>query len=36
MLQKKDLRFIVKLYETFADEYHVCFVMEFLEGQDLY
>ena len=28
--------FIVKLYETFADELDICFVFEYLEGKDLY
>lgn len=28
--------FIVKLYETFTDENDICFVFEYLAGQDLF
>lgn len=34
MLQTND--FIVKLYDTFTDSQSVCFVFEYLQGQDLF
>jgi serine/threonine protein kinase len=34
--QDAALSFIVKLFETFTDEQNICFVFEYLQGQDLF
>jgi serine/threonine protein kinase len=33
---RQQLDFIVQLYETFTDEQSVCFLFEYLSGQDLF
>lgn len=34
--QEGDRDFIVKLYDTFTDNDYICFVFEYLAGQDLF